>query len=93
MVEQGYGSRVIAVDPGAPYDDYRDMERFIRRVEDDHLQDRLWHAIQGRGAFRRFKDTLARYPALEERWYEFKAAQIEQRMRDWLDAHDIEPIT
>jgi hypothetical protein len=68
------------------------MERFIRRVEDDHLQDRLWHAIQGRGAFRRFKDTLARYPALEERWYEFKAAQIEQRMRDWLDAHDIEPV-
>jgi hypothetical protein len=92
MVEQWYGSRFIAIDPGAPYDDYRDMERFIRRVEDERLRDRLWDAIQGRGAFRRFKDTLARHPGLEDRWFEFKAAQTEQRMRDWLNANDIEPI-
>jgi hypothetical protein len=92
-VEEGYGARFISVDPDAPHDDYRDMQRFIRRVENPRLRERLWDAIQGRGAFRRFKDLLARYPDIEERWFEFKAARIERRMLDWLNFHDIEPVT
>ena len=50
---------------------YRDMAEFIDTVTDLDLADRLGIAIQGRGAFRRFKDTLARWPAELERWYGF----------------------
>jgi len=41
---------------------YRDMAEFIDTVTDPDRADRLGIAIQGRGAFRRFKDTLARWP-------------------------------
>ena len=41
-------------------DGYRDMERFIGTVRDPGRADRLEIAISGRGAFRRFKDVLAR---------------------------------
>ena len=42
-------------------DGYRDMELFIGTVRDPGRADRLEIAISGRGAFRRFKDVLARW--------------------------------
>jgi hypothetical protein len=46
---------------------YRDMEWFISAIEDAEIQDRLNSSISGRGAFRRFKDTLSRWPDLMTR--------------------------
>jgi len=91
-VEQGYGTRYIRVERDDPYGDYRDMERFIGTVGDDRLRERLWNAIQGRGAFRRFKDLLARHPQEEEAWFEFKDARLQKRVADWLAYHNIEPV-
>jgi hypothetical protein len=47
---------------------------------------------QGRGAFRRFKDLLARHPQEEEAWFEFKDARLQKRVADWLAYHNIEPV-
>jgi hypothetical protein len=91
-VEQGYGTRYIRVERDDPYDDYRAMEHFIGSLQDAHLRERLWHAIQGRGAFRRFKDLLARHPNVEDEWFEFKDARLRKRVANWLDYHDIEPV-
>ena len=91
-VEQGFGTRYLWVEQGDPYGDYRDIERFIGTVEDDRLRERLWDAIQGRGAFRRFKDLLARHPQVEEVWFEFKDARLQKRVANWLAYHDIEPV-
>ena len=92
LVEQGYGTRYLCVERDDPYGDYRDMERFIGTVRDDRLSERLWDAIQGRGAFRRFKDLLARHPDVEEAWFAFKDARLRRRVANWLEFHNIEPI-
>jgi hypothetical protein len=67
------------------YEAYRDMEDFIITVEDKHLVDLLEVAIQGKGAFRRFKDVLLNYPDEEEKWFQFQDDRIEERAREWLD--------
>jgi len=90
-VEADSGSRFIAIEP-EPYAGYNDMERFIFTVEDDQLSNELDYAIHGRGAFRRFKDLLARHPQVQRDWYAFKDERNEQRMLDWLDYHGIEPL-
>ncbi len=92
QVEKGYGSRYIGVPEADPHEGYRDMEDFIATVKDGRLQDRLWRAIQGRGAFRRFKDVLAEYFHEEQRWFEYKDARLRQRVLDWLESHGIEPV-
>lgn len=63
---------------------YRDMELFIGDLDDARIADRLWNSIQGRGAFRRFKDTLARQPDLLDRWYGFSDERHRGRARAWL---------
>jgi hypothetical protein len=92
QVEAGWGSRYIGVPTADSHQGYRDMERFIVTVENERLQDRLWRAIAGRGAFRYFKDVLTDYPAERERWFEFKERRLEQRVIDWLASEGIEPV-
>lgn len=60
------------------------MERFIQTVTDPDRADRLGIAIAGRGAFRRFKDVLARWPGELEWWYAFSAERQRGRRRAWL---------
>lgn len=91
-VERGYHTRYIRVEPDNPYSGYNDMEDFIVTVEDADLCRRLARAIQGRGAFGRFKDLLHRHPDVLEQWYTFQDERHQRRLYDWLAAHDIEPI-
>jgi hypothetical protein len=66
------------------HEGYRDMEIFIGTVSDADRADRLDIAIQGRGAFGRFKDVLGRWPGELERWYAFSEERQRGRARAWL---------
>jgi len=61
------------------------MEDFIATVENEHLASLLEVAIDGKGAFRRFKDVLAGYPEERERLFQFKDERMEQRALEWLE--------
>jgi uncharacterized protein UPF0158 len=69
------------------------MEEFIATVSDEHLQELLDVAIQGRGAFRRFKDVLARHPAEQQRWFDFQASRVKARAREWLTDEGYQPVS
>jgi hypothetical protein len=54
------------------HEGYEDIVDFIATVKDEHLAELLEVAINGKGAFRRFKDILLNYPEERERWFRFK---------------------
>jgi hypothetical protein len=91
-IERGYNTRYVVVPGDDSRTAYRDMEDFIFTVRDDDLQNRLFAAIRGRGAFRRFKDRLAHHPHEQERWFAFQDEQLRQRVLGWLASQGIEPI-
>jgi hypothetical protein len=91
-IEEGFGSRYIRVPQADSSEGYRDMELFAETVKDERLERQLWRALEGKGAFRRFKDVLLEYPQERERWFKFKRDRLEQRVRDWLESEGIEPI-
>ena len=64
---------------------YEDMVDFIATVEDERLAGLLEVSINGKGAFRRFKDVLLNYPDERERWFTYKDDRREERAMDWLD--------
>lgn len=63
---------------------YGDMEDFIARVADRRAAELLQRAIAGRGAFRRFKDTLFEFPDLRERWFRFRDTRVQRRAIEFL---------
>jgi len=83
----------IVVEPVSSRDQYRWMERFIETTEDAELRDRLTAAIDGKGAFRRFKDVLLSYPDERERWFQFRQDLLKVEMDQWLASLNIEAIT
>jgi hypothetical protein len=70
---------------------YGDMEDFVAQVRDPRARGLLERAITGRGAFRRFKDTLLEYPELRRAWFRFHDARGEQRAIEWLVERELIP--
>lgn len=71
------------------HEGYQDMVDFIATVDNEHLVELLEVAINGKGAFRRFKDVLLNYPEERERWFQFKDERMEERALEWLDDIDV----
>ena len=83
--------RWLWVECEGSHDGYRDMEWFIDDLDDPRFADLLTRAISGRGAFRRFKDTLSERPDLMTRWYAFANDRQRGRARSWLAAEGYMP--
>jgi hypothetical protein len=82
----------LRIEPVSSREQYRWMERFIPMVEDKPLSDLLVQAIDGKGAFRRFKDVLMSHGAERERWFAFRSERLRVFMEAWLAAHALKPV-
>lgn len=83
-------SRYTRVDPASSREQYRWMERFVGSVSDPALRDRLLVAIDGKGAFRRFKDVLLAFPAERERWFSYRSELLHFHIQTWLEHMQVE---
>jgi hypothetical protein len=82
----------LRIDPVSSREQYRWMERFIPMVDDTELRGKLAQAIDGKGAFRRFKDVLMSYGPDRERWFTFRSERLRTFMEAWLVAHALNAI-
>ncbi len=87
----GEGDRYVSVPERSSHEGYLDMERFIFTVANPRLRDRFDRAIQGRGAFRSFRDTLADQHREQAHWNAFEQQRMQRRMLDWLESIDVVP--
>lgn len=82
--DHGDPLRLLPIEPLPTDVGYGDMEDFVSYVRDPRARDLLERAIVGRGAFRRFKDTLLGFPELRQVWFAFHDARSERRAVEWL---------
>jgi hypothetical protein len=76
---------LLRIQPVPSYVWYQDMADFAEGLSDERAGRRLSRAIQGRGAFRRFRDELdEEYPDLLPAWYAFRDARGLRRAVEWL---------
>ena len=68
---------------------YRIMEDFIDQLSPGRAQEELAHAIRGKGAFRRFKQSV-RYHGLEQRWYDYQAEAYRELAIRWCEGKGLE---
>ncbi len=68
--------------------EYRMMEDFCLSLADQQLRDAMTYAIQGQGAFRRFKDRLHHY-GIAEKWYEYREERYFEIAAQWCEANEI----
>lgn len=82
---------LVRVEPASSREQYRWMERFVSSVSEPTLRERLIISIDGKGAFRRFKDVLLAYPAERERWFSYRSDLLHWHIHNWLKEAGITP--
>jgi hypothetical protein len=76
---------LICIEPQPSYVWYQDMVDFVEGISDEQAGRSLARAIEGRGAFRRFKDILHEdFPLLLPTWYAFRDRRAQRRAVEWL---------
>lgn len=75
----------ISVDGLGARHSYQEMADFAEAVADPVAGERLTRALEGRGAFRRFRDTIHdQSEALRGAWFRFRDARQQACAVDWL---------
>ena len=90
LEERINGPGSVEVKPPESHEKWRWMADFTETVEDDHLRELLEVALQGKGAFRRFKDVLLHAPPERERWFRYEAQKLQEAIDRWVARHHIE---
>lgn len=70
--------------------EYHIMEEFIWSLEGEKAA-KLEYTIQGRGAFRRFKDMVNRM-GIAQQWYDFQTDYYKRLAKEWCRNHELEYI-
>lgn len=97
-LEQFYGDIMTAVEENPdrylkietlyPAEAAKIMRRFAQNLDNEGLADKLWDAMSGRKAFRRFREVLNRNGHYLQEWYAFKQMKIEQHVRALIELHN-----
>ena len=69
--------------------EYQIMEEFVLSLKDRRASELLYTSIKGKGAFRRFKDTLHRLQLADE-WYAYRDAALRQVAIDWCESNQVQ---
>jgi hypothetical protein len=76
---------LVVVDPLPSWVWYRDMADFAEHVTDERRGRRLARALDGKGAFRRFRNELhEEFPELLPAWNAFRDSRAKRRAVEWL---------
>lgn len=87
-INEGFIEDYIPLPGQYDINEYRMMEDFIYELPAGRQQDVLEQAIRGKGAFRRFKDSLYDF-ALEKNWYRYRDAAYEKIAREWCERYGL----
>ena len=90
-IKEGFVEDYIPLPGQYDINEYRIMEEFIYELPAGKNQDVLARTIQGRGAFRRFKDNLYDLN-LEKQWYQYRDEAYEKIARQWCEKYKIDIV-
>jgi hypothetical protein len=66
------------------------MQAFTESLGDKQLRGKLQDILDGKGAFRKFKDQLEPFPKVRKQWYGFNAQENRKKIEAWLKTLGIE---
>lgn len=62
---------------------------FLRGLEDEEFLAKAYEVKLGKGAIRRIKNLLSRYPDIQKQWYEYEEEAQEREVKEWLESRGL----
>ena len=83
-IQSELGKSFVRVSSMTSQDAFEEMEDFADSLEDAPTRDGLFKTLEGKGAFRRFRELMLENAPLRERWNEFRAERSKNRLEKFL---------
>lgn len=83
-----FNDKYIALPNIQDINEYNIIEEFCGSVQNHQIRDSLFVAIQGSGAFRKYKDAIYRY-GIEDSWYKFRNEAFIKIAIKWCERNKI----
>ena len=87
-IDEDEDDRFIRLPTQREINEYGMMEEFVGSIRNDSQRAALEIAMSGRGAFRRFKDTVIRF-GIEKKWYDFRDKEYLRVAHEWCEENDV----
>lgn len=84
-------NEIIALPSKYELNEYNDMVLFADSIENEEIRNKLYKALNGKGAFSRFKNEIA-YLGVREKWFSFRDERMKEKVKQWLEDNEIEYI-
>ena len=82
--------RFLLIEPVPSSVAYEIIYDFVDTLTEGKIPRELARALQQRRPFRRFKDVLLNYPAVQEDWFRFHEQAFMKIIQEWLDDYGVE---
>ena len=83
-------NRFIRIPERNPNQGFAAMREFAERIDNVQLKEHLLAILDGKGAFRRFKDAIDPFPKEKKAWYGYNAKNLRKEIVQWLKSVEIE---
>lgn len=83
--------KIIALPSKYELNEYNDMVLFADSIENEEIRNKIYTALNGKGAFSRFKKEIA-YLGIREKWFAFRDERLKEKVKAWLEDNKIEYI-
>ncbi len=83
-IAAGLDTRYVLIPSIASRESFAEMERFVETIADKRLAAELARALEGEGAFRKFRDALRMHSTELDRWYAEKDARLDKTIETWI---------
>lgn len=87
-IDEDAEGRFLPVPDRFETDEWEMMRNFTHTLDDPDRAEKLRDALHGRGAFRRFKDALARAGQLEA-WFRYREERYRDLAIEWCQEHGL----
>lgn len=88
MEDIEYDDDLILLPSSYQINEYSIMEDFIDSLDIEHKQNRLYNAVRGKGAFRKFKDAIYSN-GVESLWYTYRENHFKKIAIEWCNINNI----
>jgi len=82
--------RYFFIEPIASHEGYEIMQDFAASLESDEIRNEMFDALEGKKPFFNFKNTLADYPDIQKKFFEYKDNRLKEILKDRLAEHGYE---
>lgn len=82
--------RYLSIEAPGSDEAYDWMVEFTEGLGEEGLKEKLWIALDGRGAFRRFKGVLTGHPREREAWFKFEDKKINEAVEEWVEQEGLQ---